>query len=68
MLHYVGIEKKKKTMLCYPPITNLQRKKLEKIPLEILRYLGINPVKKINDLYSVNTNIATKEIEEDTRV
>lgn len=55
-------------MLCYPPITNLQRKKLEKIPLEILRYLGINPVKKINDLYSVNTNIATKEIEEDTRV
>lgn len=66
MLHYVGIEKK--TMLCYPPITNLQRKKLEKIPLEILRYLGINPVKKINDLYSVNTNIATKEIEEDTRV
>lgn len=54
-------------MFCYTPITNLKRKKLEKIPLKIIK-IPRSKSKKKNDLCSVNINIAMKETEDDFRV
>lgn len=39
-------------MLYYTPITNLPRKKLETIPLTILKYLAINSTKEMKGFYN----------------
>ena len=59
-----------KSMAFCTPTMNYHKEKLGKIPFTIatrkIKYLGINVIKEVKDLYSENYTTLKKEIEEDT--
>jgi len=58
--------------LCFYILTNYLKKKLLKIPFTIasktIKYLGINLIKGIKDLYIENCKTLMKEMEEETKM